>query len=87
MRMARDGDETVVRSIVELGHALGFRIIAEGVETEETWQRLVEVGVDYVQGYVMTRPLPAAEFTVWLGEREPFARVPGQPASGHAQPG
>ena len=33
MRMAREGDETVVRSIVELGHALGFRIIAEGVET------------------------------------------------------
>jgi EAL domain-containing protein (putative c-di-GMP-specific phosphodiesterase class I) len=77
MRMARDGDETVVRSIVELGHALGFRIIAEGVESEETWQRLVAVGVDYVQGYVMTRPLPAAELTAWLGEREPVARLPG----------
>jgi EAL domain-containing protein (putative c-di-GMP-specific phosphodiesterase class I) len=77
MRMARDGDETVVRSIVELGHALGFRIIAEGVESEETWQRLVDVGVDYVQGYVMTRPLPAAAFTAWLGEREPVARLPG----------
>jgi EAL domain-containing protein (putative c-di-GMP-specific phosphodiesterase class I) len=79
MRMARDGDETVVRSIVELGHALGFRIIAEGVETEETWQRLAEVGVDYIQGYVMTRPLAAAEFTDWLaqargplGEAEPL---------------
>jgi EAL domain-containing protein (putative c-di-GMP-specific phosphodiesterase class I) len=69
MRMAREGDETVVRSIVDLGHALGFRIIAEGVETEETWQRLAELGVDYVQGYVMTRPLPAADFTDWLAER------------------
>jgi EAL domain-containing protein (putative c-di-GMP-specific phosphodiesterase class I) len=77
MRMARDGDETVVRSIIELGHALGFRIIAEGVESEETWQRLVDVGVDYVQGYVMTRPLSAAQFTAWLGEREPVARLPG----------
>jgi EAL domain-containing protein (putative c-di-GMP-specific phosphodiesterase class I) len=77
MRMARDGDETVVRSIVELGHALGFRIIAEGVESEETWQRLVDVGVDYIQGYVMTRPLPAAEFTSWLRERESVARLPG----------
>ena len=66
MRMARDGDETVVRSIVDLGHALGFRIIAEGVEAEETWQRLTELGVDYIQGYVMTRPLPAADFTDWL---------------------
>jgi EAL domain-containing protein (putative c-di-GMP-specific phosphodiesterase class I) len=69
MRMAREGDETVVRSIVDLGHALGFRIIAEGVETEETWQRLAELGVDYVQGYVMTRPLPAADFTDWLAGR------------------
>ena len=60
-----------------MGHALGFQIIAEGVESEETWQRLVDVGVDYVQGYVMTRPLPAAEFTAWLGEREPVARLPG----------
>src|SRR5213076_3360501 len=40
MRMAREGDETIVRSIVDLGHALGFRIIAEGVETDETSQRL-----------------------------------------------
>ena len=66
MRMAREGDDTIVRSIVELGHALGFRIIAEGVEAEDTWQRLEELGVDYVQGYVMTRPLPAADFMRWL---------------------
>jgi len=66
MRMARDGDETVVRSIVDLGHALGFRIIAEGVETEETWNLLEEIGVDYVQGYVMTRPLPADQLIAWL---------------------
>jgi EAL domain-containing protein (putative c-di-GMP-specific phosphodiesterase class I) len=69
MRMARDGDETIVRSIVDLGHALGFRIIAEGVEADETWQRLADLGVDYIQGYVMTRPLPAAEFADWLEGR------------------
>ena len=66
MRMARDGDDTVVRSIVQLGHALGFRIIAEGVEAEETWQQLEEIGVDFIQGYVMTRPLPAPDFMAWL---------------------
>jgi EAL domain-containing protein (putative c-di-GMP-specific phosphodiesterase class I) len=69
MRMAREGDETVVRSIVDLGHALGFKIIAEGVEAEETWDRLRELGVDYIQGYVMTRPLAPAEFTEWLAGR------------------
>jgi EAL domain-containing protein (putative c-di-GMP-specific phosphodiesterase class I) len=66
MRMAQDGDDTVVRSIIELGHALGFRIIAEGVESDETWQRLEDMGVDYIQGYVMTRPLPADDFMQWL---------------------
>jgi EAL domain-containing protein (putative c-di-GMP-specific phosphodiesterase class I) len=73
MRMAREGDDTVVRSIVDLGHALGFRIIAEGVETEETWNRLEDLGVDYVQGYVMTRPLPADELIAWL-QRVPAER-------------
>ena len=69
MRMARDGDETVVRSIVDLGHALGFKIIAEGVEDEETWYRLGSLGVDYIQGYVMTRPLAADAFADWLEGR------------------
>jgi EAL domain-containing protein (putative c-di-GMP-specific phosphodiesterase class I) len=69
MRMAREGDETIVRSIVDLGHALGFRIIAEGVESEDTWDQLRELGVDYVQGYVMTRPLAADEFVDWLAGR------------------
>jgi EAL domain-containing protein (putative c-di-GMP-specific phosphodiesterase class I) len=69
MRMARDGDETIVRSIVDLGHALGFKIIAEGVEAQETWDRLAELGVDYIQGYVMTKPLAADEFADWLEER------------------
>ena len=75
-RMAAEGDETVVRSIVELAHALGFKVIAEGVEHEETWSRLVELGVDYIQGYVMTRPLPGSDFTRWLVGVEPQDRVP-----------
>jgi EAL domain-containing protein (putative c-di-GMP-specific phosphodiesterase class I) len=66
MRMAREGDETLVRSIIELAHALSFKVIAEGVESRDVWQRLAELGVDYVQGYVMTEPLPAGEFTEWL---------------------
>lgn len=66
MRMAEDGDETVVRSIIDLAHALKFEVIAEGVESEDTWSRLAEMGADYVQGYVMTRPLAAAEFETWV---------------------
>jgi EAL domain-containing protein (putative c-di-GMP-specific phosphodiesterase class I) len=75
-RMAVEGDETVVRSIVELAHALGFKVIAEGVEATETWDRLAELGVDFIQGYVMTRPLPGDDFVRWLRTVEPAARLP-----------
>jgi EAL domain-containing protein (putative c-di-GMP-specific phosphodiesterase class I) len=66
MRMAREGDITVVRSVIELAHALGLRVIAEGVESEETWMRLAEMGCDFIQGYVLTRPLPPRDFEDWL---------------------
>jgi EAL domain-containing protein (putative c-di-GMP-specific phosphodiesterase class I) len=73
MRMASEDDDTVVRSIVELAHALDLTVIAEGVEDEATWARLAEMGSDMVQGYAITRPLPAPEFAQWLareGSRE-----------------
>ena len=70
MRMAREGDDTVVRSIVDLAHALGLSVIAEGVEDEDTWAALVALGCDHVQGYGLTRPLPADEFARWLAARD-----------------
>jgi EAL domain-containing protein (putative c-di-GMP-specific phosphodiesterase class I) len=57
----------VVESAVELARALGLQLtIAEGVETPELLQRLRGLGVDAAQGYVISRPLPADEFTAWL---------------------
>jgi EAL domain-containing protein (putative c-di-GMP-specific phosphodiesterase class I) len=50
-------------------------VIAEGVETDETWLRLVELGADYIQGYVLTRPLPPAEFEEWV--RQSRTGAPG----------
>jgi EAL domain-containing protein (putative c-di-GMP-specific phosphodiesterase class I) len=66
MRMASEDDETVVRSVVDLAHALGLAVIAEGVEDEATWARLAEMDCDFVQGYVLTRPLPPDQFSEWL---------------------
>jgi EAL domain-containing protein (putative c-di-GMP-specific phosphodiesterase class I) len=66
MRMAREGDHTVVRSVIELAHALGLKVIAEGVESEETWRDLTEMGCDFIQGYVLTRPLAPRDFEDWL---------------------
>ena len=77
-RMAEEGDASVVRSIVDLAHALDLKVIAEGAEDDATVDRLAELGADFVQGYALTRPLPPDDLVRWLarhGERPAPARV------------
>lgn len=52
----------IVRSVIGLGHELGIKITAEGVETPEQQAWLVLVGCDRLQGYLFSRPLPPADF-------------------------
>ncbi len=59
-------DAMIVRSIIDLGHNLGFQVVAEGVEDIEAWDMLTQLGCDAVQGYHVSRPLPNAMFTDWL---------------------
>jgi diguanylate cyclase (GGDEF)-like protein len=59
-------DAAIVRSIIDLGGALGLRVVAEGVETVDAWNRLAELGCDLAQGYYLGRPVPAAELTARL---------------------
>ncbi|TME90756.1 MAG: EAL domain-containing protein, partial [Chloroflexi bacterium] len=59
-------DQAIVRSTISLGHELGLRVVAEGVENQATWQLLERFGCDLVQGYVVSRPLPAADLALWL---------------------
>ncbi|GIJ44465.1 hypothetical protein Val02_13510 [Virgisporangium aliadipatigenens] len=63
-------DRAVVRSAVQLGHALDLEVVAEGVEDGETMAHLTKEGCNIVQGYYVSRPLPADEFLAWLTERE-----------------
>jgi EAL domain-containing protein (putative c-di-GMP-specific phosphodiesterase class I) len=66
-RMTQSTDDaTIVRSIVELAHALGIEVVAEGVETIEAWDALDELGCDSAQGWYVGRPMPAAQATEWL---------------------
>jgi diguanylate cyclase (GGDEF)-like protein len=58
----------IVSSTVDLAHALGLRVVAEGIEDEATWRRLRAVGCDAAQGYHLSRPLPAGEFENSAGE-------------------
>ena len=56
----------IVRSIVDLGHNLAFRVVAEGVETEETLAGLQVVGCDVAQGYLLARPMAIDQLGPWL---------------------
>jgi EAL domain-containing protein (putative c-di-GMP-specific phosphodiesterase class I) len=70
-RLADDHrDRAVVRSAVQLGHALDLEVVAEGVEDAAIYHQLVREGCDTVQGYFLSRPLPADEFATWLADRE-----------------
>jgi EAL domain-containing protein (putative c-di-GMP-specific phosphodiesterase class I) len=64
--MEDSGDLVIVQSTIELAHNLGLTVIAEGVESDETWRRLRALGCDVAQGWLIGRPLPAADFANWL---------------------
>ena len=61
MNMSSDeNDAVIVRSTIDLGHNLGLRVVAEGVEDETAMRTLGELDCDTAQGYYLGRPVPAA---------------------------
>ena len=66
----------IVQSTVDLGHHLGLRVVAEGVEDERTAARLAEMGCDFAQGFHLSPPLSAKELWMWLEDRAEPAVVP-----------
>ena len=64
--MAQDpSDAAIVRSSLELARNLNLQVVAEGVETEEVWRQLTDLGCESAQGFFLSRPLAAAEFIKW----------------------
>ena len=72
----------IVAGTVTLGHHLGLRLVAEGVEDEATLAAVRELGCDEVQGYVHSRPLPADALTAWVRDREAAHRPEGSSRPG-----
>ncbi|MET9520134.1 bifunctional diguanylate cyclase/phosphodiesterase [Streptomyces sp. NPDC002994] len=72
-RLAVDNEDAeIVRCTVDLAHSLGLLVVAEGVEDDETWERLRDLGCDAVQGWLVAAAMPPDEATAWLlarGER------------------
>jgi len=66
------GAEMIIRAVVDLSGKLGFRTIAEGVETEGQATLLRDIGVDCLQGYYFSRPVPGAQLTAWLAMSEAY---------------
>jgi diguanylate cyclase (GGDEF)-like protein/PAS domain S-box-containing protein len=59
----------IVRSTIDLGHNLGLKVVAEGVEDQATQDLLREYGCDFIQGYHISRPAAAAPLGPWLRAR------------------
>ena len=77
MQMQVDAnDYMIVRATVDLGRNLGLRVVAEGVEDLATFDRLADFGCDEAQGYYISKPVSAVEFTRWLSVRNLDAAPP-----------
>jgi EAL domain-containing protein (putative c-di-GMP-specific phosphodiesterase class I) len=71
-----DADDVIVRSTINLGHAMQIKVVAEGVEIPASWDALASLGCDLIQGYFVSKPLPTAQFAAWLRARSARAPVP-----------
>jgi diguanylate cyclase (GGDEF)-like protein len=70
-RLAVDAEDAeIVRCTVDLAHSLGLVVVAEGVEDEETWERLRALGCDAVQGWLVAPAMPVPEITAWLRSQD-----------------
>jgi EAL domain-containing protein (putative c-di-GMP-specific phosphodiesterase class I) len=69
---------TVVRSAIDMGHGLGLKVVAEGIETSSAANTLREFGCDIAQGYFYAKPMPLDAFTAWMKgkTRVPIIAIP-----------
>jgi diguanylate cyclase (GGDEF)-like protein len=65
------GSDTIVTAVIALGHSLGLKVIAEGVETADQLAYLASRGCDEMQGYLFSKPVPADEFAALVLGRNP----------------
>lgn len=66
MPMVASSDSAmIVSSTIELGHNLGLKVVAEGVESQAVWDQLAALKCDVAQGYLISRPMPAEQCQAW----------------------
>ena len=81
--MSEDPDMmTIVRSTIELGHNLGLKVVAEGIEDSKGYALLRGLGCDVAQGYYISPPMPAEALPDWLNGSLTIRRLPAPRPSG-----
>ncbi|MBS0387587.1 MAG: EAL domain-containing protein, partial [Proteobacteria bacterium] len=69
-------NQAIVRTTIELGHSLGLKVVAEGIETPDVWAALLRLGCDLAQGYYISRPMPVDAVAGWTRtQRAQIARA------------
>jgi diguanylate cyclase len=82
LKMERDADDAkIVRSTIDLGHNMGLKVVAEGIENLVVWDLLAKMGCDQGQGYFMSKPMPSGLLPEWLSKWT----APGSPAESGKQ--
>lgn len=67
--LTSERDKSLVKSISDMGHALGFKVLIEGVEDKEMLELLAKLGVDSYQGFYFSKPVPPAEFEALIKQK------------------
>lgn len=64
-------DQVFVKTIIDMAHTLGMQTVAEGVESQEQYDVLVELGCDVIQGYFISKPIPVDQLSAWIDNYQP----------------
>lgn len=76
MNMQHDSqDEKIVRSVIDLAHNMGLRVVAEGLEDARSWEQLLALDCDLAQGYWIAKPMPSDQFLAWASAWQPPERI------------
>jgi len=59
-------DQGITKAIIDLAHSIGMKVVVEGVEDEHMFNKLRDMGADYIQGYYISKPIPVFEFQEFL---------------------
>ena len=64
-------DQHIVKTVIEMAHGFDLKVVAEGIENQETLKALNQLGCDIAQGYYLARPMPQEDFLQWLRDYQP----------------